>query len=80
MTIDGETRGYAGRFFCPGCGSSVFAHTGDEVEMGLGCLDAPDQLIPTYESWVIRRESWLPPFPIERRYVHNREGTDRFEE
>ena len=25
VTIDGETRNYAGRFFCPRCGSSVFA-------------------------------------------------------
>ena len=27
MTIEGETRDYAGRFFCPRCGSSVFART-----------------------------------------------------
>ncbi len=25
VTIDGETRDYAGRFFCPRCGSSIFA-------------------------------------------------------
>ena len=31
VTIEGETRGYAGRFFCPRCGSSVFGRTGDEV-------------------------------------------------
>ena len=24
VTVDGETRDYAGRFFCPRCGSSVF--------------------------------------------------------
>ena len=24
VTIDGETRDYAGRYFCPRCGSSVF--------------------------------------------------------
>ena len=24
VTIDGETRDYAGRFFCPRCGSSIF--------------------------------------------------------
>src|SRR5438874_517475 len=55
VTIDGETRDYAGRFFCPRCGSSVFARTGDEIEVNLGSLDAPDQLMPTYESWIVRR-------------------------
>jgi len=48
--------------------------------VNLGSLDAPDQLMPTYELWTIRRESWLPPFPLKRRYEHNREGTGRFEE
>jgi hypothetical protein len=24
VTIDGETRDYAGRFFCPRCGASIF--------------------------------------------------------
>ena len=33
-----------------------------------GVLDAPDQLMPSYESWIVRRESWLPPFPLARRY------------
>ena len=31
VTIDGETRDYAGRFFCPRCGSSIFARTADEI-------------------------------------------------
>ena len=48
VTIDGETRDYAGRFFCSRCGSSVFARTADEIEVNLGSLDAPDQLMPTY--------------------------------
>jgi len=47
VTIEGETRDYAGRHFCPRCGSSVFACTSDEVEVHLGSLDAPDQLVPT---------------------------------
>ena len=33
VTIEGETRDYAGRFFCPSCGSSVFARSGDEIEV-----------------------------------------------
>ncbi|TIO55672.1 MAG: GFA family protein, partial [Mesorhizobium sp.] len=52
----------------------------DEIEVHLGTLDAPDQLAPTYESWIIRRESWLPPFPVSKRYERDREATSRFEE
>ena len=79
VTIDGETRDYRGRFFCPRCGSSVFSRTADEIEVNLGSLDAPDQLRPTYELWTVRRESWLPPFPLTRRYQRDRETTGRFE-
>ena len=80
VTIDGETAEYMGRFFCPRCGSSVFSRSGDELEVNLGALDAPDQLRPTYELWTVRRESWLPPFPLEGRYERDREATDRFED
>ena len=79
VTIEGETRDYDGRYFCPDCGSSVFSRAGDEIEVHLGSLDAPDQLRPTYESWTVRRESWLPPFPLARSYERNREGTGRSE-
>ena len=79
VTITGETRHYAGRHFCPRCGSSVFARFGDEVEVHLGSLDAPDQFAPTYENWVVRRESWLPPFPFAKHYRHDREGSGRSE-
>ena len=79
VAIDGETRDYAGRFFCPNCGSSVFGRSGDEIEVNLGALDAPDVFTPTYESWTIRRESWLPPFPLARRYAGDRDGTGRHE-
>ena len=64
---------------CPRCGSSVFARTADEIEVSLGSLDAPDQLMPTYESWIVRRESWLPPFPLETRYDRNRGARGRSE-
>jgi hypothetical protein len=93
VTVEGETREYAGRtsstpagqsasprHFCPRCGSSVFARGGDEVEVSLGSLDAPDELMPTYELWSIRRESWLPPFPLKKHYERDREGTGRSEE
>ena len=80
VRIDGETRDYAGRFFCPRCGSSVFARSGDEIEVHLGALDAPDQLKPTYESWTVRRESWLPEFPDMKRYDFNRDANHRSED
>ncbi|MBT2339317.1 MULTISPECIES: GFA family protein [Pseudomonas] len=79
VIIEGETRDYAGRFFCPRCGSSVFTRSGDEIEVHLGSLDAPDQLIPTYECWTRRREGWLPPFAHMKQYEGDREGTDRSE-
>lgn len=79
VAISGETRHYAGRHFCPHCGSSVFGRSGDEVEVNLGTLDAPDRFKPTYELWTARREAWLPPFPLARHYEHDRESTGRFE-
>jgi hypothetical protein len=72
VTITGETRDYAGRHFCPLCGSSVFARTGDEIELHLGALDAPDQFVPDYECWTSRREAWLPPFPVKARFARDR--------
>ncbi len=72
VTVEGETRAYKGRHFCPTCGSSVFARSGDEVEVHLGALDAPDAFRPSYELWTIRRESWLPPFPLADRFPRDR--------
>ncbi|MFN3672954.1 MAG: GFA family protein [Bosea sp. (in: a-proteobacteria)] len=74
VTLTGETRAYKGRHFCPICGSSVFACSGDEVEVHLGALDAPDRLIPSYESWTIRREAWLPAFPVATLHERDRES------
>jgi len=81
VTIEGETHEFRHRHFCPRCGSSVFARYGDdEVEVHLGALDGPDQLTPTYECWMVRRESWLPEFPLERGYEGDRESSSRFED
>jgi hypothetical protein len=79
VTIEGETRDHKGRFFCPRCGSSVFGRSGDEIEVNLGALDAPDQFQPTYELWTIRRESWLPAFALQKRYERDRNSTSRSE-
>ena len=80
VAIEGETRDYRGRHFCPRCGSSVFARSADEIEVHLGALDAPDQLVPTYECWTVRRESWLPPFPGTRRHARDRDGPGHSDE
>ncbi len=80
VTIAGETREYKGRHFCARCGSSVFNRYGDEVEVHLGALDAADQLDPTYECWTVRREAWLPEFPLTKGYEHNRDTSSRFED
>lgn len=79
VSVEGETHVYAGRHFCPGCGSTVFGRSGDEIELSLGCLDSPDRFTPTYELWTIRRASWLPAFPPCRLYEGDRLGTGRTE-
>ncbi len=72
VAMEGEANEYQGRHFCPRCGSSVFACSGDETEIHLGALDAPDQFLPSYELWTVRRESWLPEFPVKKRHERNR--------
>lgn len=79
VTIKGKPRDFAGRFFCGRCGSSVFSQSADEIEVHLGALDSPDQLMPSYESWTVRRESWLPAFPLASRYERDRDATSRID-
>ncbi len=73
VEVSGETGVFQGRHFCRFCGSSVFARSGDEVEVHLGTFDAPDQFVPEYEVWAVRREAMLPEFAGVRRYLHDRE-------
>ena len=75
VTVTGDTASYQGRHFCPTCGSSVFAQTGDEIELHLGALDDPDQFRPTYELWTCRRESWLPAFDGMARFERDHPTT-----
>lgn len=79
VIIEGETNSYEGRYFCPNCGSSVFSKSKDEIEINLGSLDVSDQFKPTYELWTIRREAWLPEFPVKHRYPHDSTKADRSE-
>ncbi|MDH1011032.1 GFA family protein [Pseudomonas nicosulfuronedens] len=80
VRIEGDAREYAGRCFCPRCGSSVFGRSTDEVEVNLGALDEQDRLQPTYELWTCRREAWLPAFPTVHRYERDRESGGRRED
>ena len=79
VTVTGISHAYAGRHFCPTCGSPVFGRSGDEVEVNLGALDETDRFQPTYELWVKRREGWLPRFPGTRCYAENCESSGRSE-
>ena len=80
VTIAGTTQDYRGRHFCPRCGSSVFSRSDDEIEVHLGAFDAPDQFQPSYELWTIRREAWLPQFPLRHSYERDRQGSSRSED
>ena len=65
----GEAREFAGRSFCPNCGSRLFHLSTDKVEIMLGALDdAPSDLRPTREGWTKRREHWLTPIQDAGQY------------
>jgi hypothetical protein len=58
----GEAREYVGRSFCPVCGSRVFHLSERMASIMLGAFDdAPSDLAPAHEGWIIRREHWLAP-------------------
>lgn len=70
------------RSFCRACGAPVSGHWGEEGEIELypSSFDETDLLAPTYEAFVGRRESWLPPIPtVIACYAENRTGTDPHE-
>jgi hypothetical protein len=62
FTVTGAFSTYAGRSFCSRFGSRLF-HLGEtEAEILLGSLDdAPGDLTPAREGWIVRREHWLAP-------------------
>jgi hypothetical protein len=72
VAVTGETAHYGFRHFCPVCGSSVFDKRGTEIEVNAGTFDSDNVVRPTYETWVCRRERWLPAFPVEHRYERDR--------
>ncbi|MEO3386710.1 GFA family protein [Mesorhizobium sp. CAU 1741] len=60
----GEIAVYGNRGFCPRCGSRIAWVNDGEAEVSLGSMDdAPIDILPDYELWVGRRESWLHALP-----------------
>ena len=65
----GAFRTFEGRSFCPKCGSRVFHLSEDRAEIMLGALDdAPGDLVPSREGWIVRREHWLAPLHGARQF------------
>ena len=77
VTVTGETRDWAGRHFCPRCGSSLFTWSDEsgEIEVKLGTLDRPPHgLAPEYELWAVRREFWLGELNGAPHYARDRDA------
>lgn len=52
FSVTGNFKTYAGRSFCPECGTRLFHLADDSAEICLGSLDeAPTSLSPTREGW-----------------------------
>jgi len=76
--LSGEISSYDGRAFCPRCGSRLLDLSDPVhalVEIRLGSLDeAPFELKPEDETWVQRRESWIPPVEGAAQHETRAEG------
>jgi hypothetical protein len=53
------------RYRCSACGGPVYEMDQDqeEIELLIGTFDDCNIFTPTYESWTLRREHWLPELP-----------------
>ena len=69
------------------CGNVRIVASGLPYRVGLcHCLDCRKHLGAVFHasaafpqvSWIVRRASWLPPFPLKRRYDRDRDAMGRF--
>jgi hypothetical protein len=70
----GELRSFAGRSFCPNCGSRIASLRDDEAEIMIGALDdVPSDILPDYEIWIARREPWLMNLHWSEQFDYDRD-------
>jgi hypothetical protein len=73
FNVEGEMTVFANRSFCPKCGSRIAWIRDDEVDVHLGTLDkAPADIVPQYEIWTPRRESWMMALPWADQFQNDR--------
>ena len=61
VTVEGETRDYAGRHFCPRCGSHLFASSSARPQfrvVRVGALDDPSTVAPSANIWTRSAPAW----------------------
>ncbi|AZO56273.1 MAG: GFA family protein [Mesorhizobium sp.] len=69
----GLVSSYGTRSFCQTCGGRVARIDDNEAEVMIGSLDvAPTDLVPEYELWTSRRETWLHALPGAEQFKHDR--------
>ena len=58
--------------FCQDCGTRIYHEaqwlSTDVINIKPGTLDDTSLLRPIAESWTVRRQNWLPPFPDLRAF------------
>ena len=62
LDVEGPTASYAGRSFCPTCGSPVvseLAKTAGVIAVKAGTLDDRSDVQPTVEVWCVDRQPWV---------------------
>jgi len=69
FSVEGRYQTYAGRSFCPACGSRLFHLSERTAEIMLGSLDvAASPFTPHQEGWIKRREPWLTAIPTAGQF------------
>lgn len=60
---------HASRLSCAVCASPIcYQEDGaDEIELNFGSFDDASLFSPSYENWVVHRESWMPALGVPKR-------------